>query len=114
LPFPTTVLGDALQDGDFADQRTAALLYAGDFLFASTAFRLLWLWASRSRRLIRDEMCDEAISLRTWRMVIAIPAFSISFVVAMVPDHRGRHRRRNHDLVPPLRRLARATDRHTQ
>jgi hypothetical protein len=32
------VIGDALRNGDFADQRTAALLYAGNFLFASTAF----------------------------------------------------------------------------
>jgi TMEM175 potassium channel family protein len=54
LPFPTSVLGDALPSGDFADQRTAALLYAGNFLFASTAFCLLWLWASRGRRLIRE------------------------------------------------------------
>jgi uncharacterized membrane protein len=83
LPFPTTVLGDALQGGDFADQRTAALLYAGNFLFASAAFCALWLWASRGRRLIRDEMCDEAIRLRTSRMVIAVPAFSIPFVVAI-------------------------------
>jgi uncharacterized membrane protein len=83
LPFPTSVLGDALQGGDFADQRTAALLYAGNFLFASTAFCLLWLWASGGRRLIRDEMCDEAIRLRTWRMAIAIPAFAIPFVVAI-------------------------------
>lgn len=37
LPFPTAVLGDALQEGDFADQRTAALLYSGNFLFASAA-----------------------------------------------------------------------------
>jgi TMEM175 potassium channel family protein len=83
LPFPTDVLGDTLQNGDFADQRTAALLYAGNFLLASIAFCALWLWASRGRRLIRDEMCDEAIRLRTWRMVIAVPAFSIPFVVAI-------------------------------
>ena len=83
LPFPTEVLGDALRDGDFADQRTAALLYAGNFLFASMAFCALWLWASHDRRLIRDEMCDEAIRLRTWRMSIAIPAFSIPVVVAI-------------------------------
>lgn len=83
LPFPTRVLGDALQTGGFADQRTAALLYAGNFLLASSAFCALWLWASRGRRLIRDEMCDEAIRLRTSRMAIAIPAFSIPFVVAI-------------------------------
>jgi uncharacterized membrane protein len=83
LPFPTSVLGDALQDGDFADERTAALLYAGNFLLASSAFCALWLWASRGRRLIRDEMCDDAIRLRTARMAIAIPAFAIPFVVAI-------------------------------
>ena len=83
LPFPTSVLGDALQEGDFADQRTAALLYASNFLFASAAFCALWLWASHGRRLTRDEMCDEAIRLRTWRMAIAVPAFSIPFVVAI-------------------------------
>jgi TMEM175 potassium channel family protein len=83
LPFPTSVLGDALQNGDFADQRTGALLYAGNFLFASTAFCALWLWASRGRRLLRDEVCDEGIRLRTWRMVIAIPAFAIPCVVAI-------------------------------
>jgi TMEM175 potassium channel family protein len=83
LPFPTSVVGDALQNGDFADQRIAALLYAGNFLFASTAFCALWLWACRGRRLIREEMSDEAIRLRTRRMVNAIPAFSIPFVVAI-------------------------------
>jgi uncharacterized membrane protein len=83
LPFPTAVLGDTLKSGDFADQRTAALLYAGNFLCASIAFCALWLWASRGRRLIRDEMCDEAVRLRTARMVIAVPAFSMPFVVAV-------------------------------
>jgi uncharacterized membrane protein len=83
LPFPTEVLGDALRDGDFADQRTAALLYAGNFLFASAAFCALWLWAARDRRLIRPEMCNEAIRLRTWRMAGAIPAFAIPVLVAI-------------------------------
>jgi uncharacterized membrane protein len=83
LPFPTSVLGDALQNGDFADQRTAALLYAGNFLLASTAFCLLWLWASHDRRLIRPGVCDEALRLRTLRMVIAVPAFAIPFAVAI-------------------------------
>jgi hypothetical protein len=32
---------------------------------------------------IRDDMCDEAVRLRTWRMAIAAPAFAIPFVVAV-------------------------------
>jgi hypothetical protein len=28
-------------------------------------------------------MCDEAIRLRTWRMAVAVPAFSVPFVVAI-------------------------------
>ena len=59
--FPTQVLGDALQGGDFDDQRTAALLYAANFLCAATAFCALWLWASHDRRLIRDDTDEEAI-----------------------------------------------------
>src|SRR6188472_3786797 len=83
LAFPDERARRRLKSGDFADQRTAALLYAGNFLFASAAFCLLWLWASRDRRLIRDEMCDEAIHLRTLRMVIAMPAFAVPFFVAV-------------------------------
>jgi uncharacterized membrane protein len=83
LPFPTKVLGEALQEADFADQRTAALFYAGTFLFAATVFCALWLWASRGRRLIHHEMCDQAVRLRTGRMVIAIPLFLIPCVVAI-------------------------------
>jgi uncharacterized membrane protein len=83
LPFPTKVLGDALQAGNFADERTAALLYAGNFMAASSAFCALWLWASHDRRLIRADVCNEGIRLRTWRMVLAIPAFAIPCVVAI-------------------------------
>jgi uncharacterized membrane protein len=83
LPFPTKVLGQALQGADFADQRTAALLYAATFLFAATVFCALWLWASRGRRLIHHTMCDQAVRLRTGRMVIAIPLFLTPCVVAI-------------------------------
>jgi uncharacterized membrane protein len=83
FPFPTRVLGESLQADDFADRRAAALLYAGTFLFAAAAFCALWLWASRGRRLIHDEMCDQAVRLRTGRMVIAVPLFAIPCVIAV-------------------------------
>jgi hypothetical protein len=48
-------------------------------------------------------------------MVIAVPAFSIPFAVAVwSPDRRDRHRRRDHDLVPAIRRLAGAANGHAQ
>jgi uncharacterized membrane protein len=83
LPFPTKVVGQALQGADFADQRAAALLYAGTFLCAASAFCALWLWASQDRRLIRREMCDQAVRLRTKRMVIAVPLFALPCLVAV-------------------------------
>ena len=83
LPFPTAGAWRRPAGGDFDDQRTAALLYAGNFLCAATAFCALWLWASHDRRLIRDETDEEAIRLRTARMVIAVPAFSVPCAVAI-------------------------------
>jgi uncharacterized membrane protein len=83
MPFPTKVVGETLQGADMADQRTAALLYAGTFLAAATAFCGLWLWAARGRRLLQREMGDRAIRLRTARMVSAVPLFLIPCVVAL-------------------------------
>lgn len=82
LPFPTKVLGSALQAADVADRRTAALLYAATFVCAAGAFCALWLWAARDRRLIGDALCDQAIRLRTRRMVAAVPLFLIPCIVA--------------------------------
>jgi uncharacterized membrane protein len=48
LPFPTRVVGEQIAGGTDADQRTAALLYAGTFLAASITFLVLWLWAART------------------------------------------------------------------
>jgi uncharacterized membrane protein len=83
LPFPTKVLGETLQDAGPPDQRTAALLYTGTFLCAATVFCGLWLWASRGRRLLHDEMRGQAVRLRTARMVVAIPLFAIPCIVAV-------------------------------
>jgi uncharacterized membrane protein len=83
FPFPTKVLGESLHADAFADQRAAALLYTSTFLAAATAFCALWLGASQGRRLIRDEMGDQAVRLRTGRMVLAVPLFSIPCLLAV-------------------------------
>jgi hypothetical protein len=83
LPFPTRVVGEQLAGGTDADQRTAALLYAGTFLAVSITFFVLWLWAAKDRRLIKPEASDQLNRVRTLRFAIAIPLFAIPCALAL-------------------------------
>jgi uncharacterized membrane protein len=83
LPFPTRVVGQALAGETHADQRTAALLYAGTFFAASLAFLALWRWASNGRRLIKPEVPDQLNRVRTLRLALAIPMFAIPCGLAL-------------------------------
>lgn len=77
LPFPTRVVGQALADETHADQRTAALIYAGTFFAASIAFLALWRWAANDRRLIKPDVPDPLNRVRTLRFALAIPLFAV-------------------------------------
>jgi uncharacterized membrane protein len=83
LPFPTRVVGQALAGETQADQRTAALLYAGTFFAASIAFLALWRWAANGRRLIKPEVPEQLNRVRTLRFVLAIPMFAIPCGLAL-------------------------------
>jgi uncharacterized membrane protein len=84
LPFPTRMVGEELASGSDADQRTAALLYAGTFLLASVAFYLLWWWAARDRRLIKPGVPDQLNRVRSLRFRLAITVFAIPCLLALV------------------------------
>jgi len=65
IPFPTKVVGDELNRGTFADQRTATILYGVTFVAASIAFPLLWHAACRGGgRLLAPDLPDESGSSR--------------------------------------------------
>lgn len=83
LPFPTRVVAEELAGGSDADQRTAALLYAGNFLVVSLAFYALWRWAAKDRRLIKPSVPDNLNRVRTLRFALVIPAFAIPCVLAL-------------------------------
>lgn len=83
LPFPTRVVGQQLAGGTHADQRTAALLYAGTFFAASIAFLALWRWAADGRRLIKPEVPKQLNRVRTVRFALAIPLFAIPCALAL-------------------------------
>ena len=48
LPFPTALLAEHLE-GPHADQKTAALVYAGSFFAIAIVFNLMWRYACRAR-----------------------------------------------------------------
>ena len=60
LPFPTALLAEHLL-GSHADQRVAALVYAGSFLVLAVVFNLMWRYAVRAR-IVNDEVNAAAIT----------------------------------------------------
>ncbi len=84
LPFPTRVVGQELAGGTHADQRTAALLYAGTFFAASIAFLVLWRWAAKGWRLIKPDVPEQLNRVRTLRFALAIPVFAIPCGLALL------------------------------
>lgn len=48
LPFPTALLAEHLQ-GPHADQKTAALVYAGSFFAIAIIFNVMWRYACRAK-----------------------------------------------------------------
>ena len=60
VPFPTAVLATHI---GFADQRTAALLYNGVYVFIAIIFNLLWRYAvSRNHHLLGKEVDKENVA----------------------------------------------------
>jgi uncharacterized membrane protein len=60
LPFPTALLAEHLL-GSHADQRVAALVYAGSFLGLAIVFNVMWRYAVRAR-IVNDEANAAAIT----------------------------------------------------
>jgi len=59
VPFPTAVLATHI---GFSDQRTAALLYNGVYVFIAIIFNLLWRYAvSRNHHLLGKEVDKENV-----------------------------------------------------
>ena len=55
LPFPTNLLATYMQEGG-ADERVAAIVYAGTMTGMGAAFGALWSYASRHGRLLGETL----------------------------------------------------------
>jgi uncharacterized membrane protein len=80
LPFPTHVLAEHLPVAD-ADQRTAAIFYAGTFILIAIAFQVLWQVASRNHRLIAPG-CEAAADQITKSYRWGIPSYTVATLLA--------------------------------
>jgi uncharacterized membrane protein len=60
LPFPTALLAEHLL-GEHADQRVAAVVYAGSFLALAIVFNVMWHYAVRAR-IVDDDVHVAAIT----------------------------------------------------
>ncbi len=82
LPFPTAVLAQYMRSDE---QRLAATLtYGVTLLVIGACFQMLWIYASRNRRLIDEHVSDARVRSRTIRFLpgfaVYIAALPLAFV----------------------------------
>ncbi|MEU6215467.1 TMEM175 family protein [Streptomyces sp. NPDC047023] len=70
IPFTTSLAGEEITHGSFADERTAAILYALGFVLFGLAFSLMWWWAARDRHLLEADVPEFQIQARLRGMLL--------------------------------------------
>ena len=83
IPWPTQLTAEYMRTGG-ADERTAALVYAGVMAAMGVTFGALWRHATNGRRLVVDSLTDEAIRRSSIRFRIGGPVYGAAMVVALV------------------------------
>jgi uncharacterized membrane protein len=80
LPFPTRLVAESfkLHDGE----RPAVLAYAATFVLMAVIYNVWWRYASRGRRLIRDDVPDSTVRAITRAFNPGVPLYGVTFVVA--------------------------------
>jgi len=78
MPFPTSTLGQ------FYYLTSAVLFYAGWQVVTGAAYLLLWIWATRDRRLVPRDVTDGWIRERTWFGATVGLGFAITAPIAFV------------------------------
>ena len=82
LPYPTGVLGQALQKGEGA--RTAAIVYSATMAVNALAWGALWLYASAGRRLLKSSFPEPRRRTATLAFVSGIASYVLAVGVAFI------------------------------
>jgi uncharacterized membrane protein len=80
LPFPTRLVAQSLRANSC--ERAAVLAYAGTFVVMAVFYNVWWRYASRKRRLIRDDVPDSTIRAINRAFDPGVPLYALTFLVA--------------------------------
>jgi uncharacterized membrane protein len=81
VPFPTAVLSAYIHT---RAGRTAATVYSGTFTVMAIFFNLLWRYAARERRLLREEADPREVGAITRGYAFGPPLYFASLCLALV------------------------------
>ena len=82
VPFPTAVLATHL---GYGDQRTAALLYNGVYLFIAIVFNLLWRYAvSRNHHLLGKQVDSASVGRISTQYTLGPLCYLLCAVIAWI------------------------------
>ena len=82
LPFPTRLVAEHLRDR--AELEPAALAYGATMTVMSVCYLSLWLYATRGRRLLRDDSDPRMVSGITRSYLPGAPVYFTATLVALV------------------------------
>ncbi len=82
LPFPTRLVAEHLRDR--AELEPAALAYGATMTVMSVCYLSLWLYATRGRRLLRDDSDPRMVSGITRSYLPGAPVYLTATLVALV------------------------------
>jgi uncharacterized membrane protein len=81
LPFPTKLVAQYLQK---PDDQAAVLAYCATFVVMSIVYNTWWRYASRNRRLIRDDVPDSTVRAISRAFNPGVPMYTVVLLVAFV------------------------------
>jgi uncharacterized membrane protein len=80
LPFPTRLVAESIQKHQ--GERPAVLAYAATFVLMAVVYNAWWRYASRGRRLIREDVPDSTVRAISRAFNPGVPMYAVTFVVA--------------------------------
>jgi uncharacterized membrane protein len=82
LPYPTGVLGEALRRGEGA--RTAAVVYTATMAANAYCWSVLWIYASRGRRLLHAGFPEDQRRVATTAFTAGSVVYTLAIGIALV------------------------------